>query len=65
MRVTVEPEALAGWSADARRTTASLRLRLGRLDEGLTPLRQTWDGAAADGFTARHRQWHDAAVGLL
>jgi early secretory antigenic target protein ESAT-6 len=65
VRVTVEPEALAGWSADARRTTASLHQRLGRLDEGLAPLARTWDGAAADGFAARHRQWHDAAMGLL
>jgi filamentous hemagglutinin len=65
VRVTVQPEALAEWSAGARRTATSLRTRIGALDDGLAPLVHTWHGPAADGFAARHRQWHAAADGLL
>ncbi len=65
MQVTVEPEALAEWSAHARRTGASLDARLSALDRDLTPLARTWHGAAAEGFAAQHRQWQHAAAGLL
>ena len=65
MQVTVEPEALAEWSAHARRTGASLDARLSALDRDLTPLARAWHGAAADGFATRHRQWQHAAAGLL
>ena len=65
MQVTVEPEALAEWSAHARRTGTSLHSRLAALDVDLAPLAHTWHGAAADRFAARHRQWQDAAAGLL
>ena len=57
VQVTVEPEALAEWSAHARRTGASLDTRLAALDRDLAPLARAWHGAAADGFAARHRQW--------
>ena len=63
VRVTVEPEALAEWSAQARRTGSRLRGRLAALDSDLAPLARTWHGAAADGFTARHRQWQQAVGG--
>jgi WXG100 family type VII secretion target len=65
VRVTVEPEALAEWSVDARRTAARMDARLAVLDSGLAPLVRTWRGAAADGFVAHHRQWRDAAAGLI
>lgn len=65
VQVTVEPEALAEWSAHARRTGTRLDARLGALDDGLAPLVRSWNGAAADGFSARHRQWRLAAAGLL
>jgi WXG100 family type VII secretion target len=65
MRVAVEPEALAEWSAHARRARVSLHTRLAALDDGLAPLAGTWHGDAAEGFAARHRQWHDAATGLV
>ena len=65
MQVTVEPDALAEWSAHARRTGASLHTRLAALDGDLAPLAHTWHGAAADRFAARHRQWQDAVAGLL
>ena len=65
VQVTVEPEALAEWSAHARRTGASLDARLAALDRDLAPLARAWQGAAADGFAARHRQWLHAAAGLL
>ena len=57
VQVTVEPDALAEWSAHARRTGSSLHARLAALDGDLAPLARTWHGAAADGFAARHRQW--------
>jgi WXG100 family type VII secretion target len=63
--VTVDPDALAEWSAHARRTGMQLDTRLGALDDGLAPLAGTWTGAAADAFTARHRQWRRAVDGLL
>ena len=65
MLVTVDPDALAEWSAHARRTGTQLDTRLGALDDGLAPLAGTWTGAAADAFAARHRQWRRAADGLL
>jgi ESAT-6 family protein len=65
VQVTVEPEALAEWSAHARRTGASLDARLAALDRELAPLVRTWNGPAADGFTARHRQWQQAVRDLL
>ena len=65
MQVTVEPDALAEWSAHARRTGTSLHSRLAALDVDLAPLAHTWHGAAADRFAARHRQWQDAAAGML
>jgi WXG100 family type VII secretion target len=65
VQVTVEPEALAEWSAQARRTGTVLQTRLAALDDGLAPLARTWLGAAADGFDARHEQWRVAAAGLL
>ena len=65
MRVTVEPEALAEWTAHARRTADGLAASLSALDTGLAPLARTWRGEAAEGFGRRHRQWHDAASGLL
>lgn len=65
MQVTVEPEALAEWSAHARSTGTRLHGRLTALDRDLAPLHHAWHGAAADGFTARQRQWQDAANGLL
>lgn len=61
----VEPGALAEWSAHARRIRTRLDARLGALDDGLAPLVPAWDGAAAAGFSARHRQWRVAAAGLL
>ena len=63
VQVTVEPDALAEWSAHARRTGASLHARLAALDGDLAPLAHTWHGAAADRFAARHRQWQDAVSG--
>ena len=65
MQVTVEPEALAEWSAHARRTGTQLHARLAALDRDLAPLARTWHGAAADGFADRHRQWRHAASGLF
>jgi WXG100 family type VII secretion target len=65
VQVTVEPQALAEWSAHARRTGTVLQTRLAALDDGLAPLAGTWRGAAADGFAARHAQWRDASVGIL
>ena len=65
VHVMVEPEALAEWSAHARRTGTRLEARLGALDDGLAPLVRIWGGAAADGFSTRHRQWRAAAAGLL
>ena len=65
VQVTVEPEALAEWSAHARRTGASLDARLAALDRDLAPLARAWQGAAADEFAARHRQWRHAAAGLV
>jgi WXG100 family type VII secretion target len=65
VQVTVEPDALAEWSAHARRTGERLDARLGALDGGLAPLARAWGGAAADEFLARHRQWRVAAAGLL
>ncbi len=65
MQVTVEPEALAEWSAHARRTGVRLDARLAALDDGLAPLARTWHGVAAEEFSSRHRQWRDAADGLL
>ena len=65
MQVTVEPEALAEWSAHARRTGTVLQTRLTALDDALVPLARSWRGTAADGFAARHQQWQDAAAGLL
>ena len=61
----MEPEALAAWSADARRAAVRLDARLVTLDDGLAPLVRTWQGAAAHGFVTRHRQWRGAADGLL
>ena len=63
--MTVEPEALAEWSAHARRTGASLDARLTALDRDLAPLARAWHGAAADGFAARQRQCRHAAAGLV
>ena len=63
VQVTVEPDALAEWSAHARRTGSSLHARLAALDGDLAPLAHTWHGAAADRFAARHRQWQDAVGG--
>ena len=63
--MTVEPEALARWSAHARRAGTSLHARLAALDVDLAPLAHTWRGAAADRFAVRHREWQDAAAGLL
>jgi WXG100 family type VII secretion target len=63
--VTVDPDALAEWSAHARHTGTQLDTRLGALDDGLAPLAAAWTGAAADAFAARHRQWRRAADGLL
>jgi WXG100 family type VII secretion target len=65
VHVTVEPDALAEWSAHARRTRELLRSRLAALDNGLAPLARTWHGAAADGFVTHHQQWRDASAGLL
>lgn len=65
MRVTVEPEALAEWSAHARRTADRLAASLTALETGLAPLVRTWRGEAGEGFGRRRRQWHDAASGLL
>lgn len=65
VQVTVEPEALAEWSAHARHTGMRLQDRFAALDGDLTPLAHTWHGAAADGFAARHRQWQGAVAGLL
>lgn len=65
MQVTVEPEALAEWSAHARRTGTQLHARLGALDRDLAPLARSWHGAAADGFAEGHRQWRHAAEGLF
>ncbi len=65
MQVTVEPEALAEWSAHARRAGVRLDARLGALDDGLAPLARAWHGVAAEEFSTRHRQWRDAADGLL
>jgi WXG100 family type VII secretion target len=65
VRVSVDPEALADWSAGARRTATSLQARLDALDDGLEPLARTWQGSAADGFAIRHRQWRTAAADLL
>lgn len=65
MLVTVEPEALVEWSAHARRAGTRLESRLTTLDDGLAPLVASWQGAAAEGFAARHRQWRRAADGLL
>jgi WXG100 family type VII secretion target len=65
VQVTVEPEALAEWSVHARRTCASLDVRLAALDRDLAALARAWQGAAADGFVARQRQWRHAAAGLV
>ena len=65
MLVTVDPDALAEWSAHARHTGTQLDTRLGALDDGLAPLAGAWTGAAADAFAARHRRWRRAADGLL
>ena len=65
MQVTVEPEALAEWSAHARRSGTQLHARLAALDRDIAPLARTWHGAAADGFADRHRQWRHAASGLF
>jgi 6 kDa early secretory antigenic target len=65
VQVTVEPVALAAWSAQARRTGTQLTGRLDSLDGGLAPLVQSWSGAAADGFAARHQQVHDAVEQLV
>jgi WXG100 family type VII secretion target len=65
VRVTVEPQALAEWSAQARRTGTVVQTRLAALDDGLAPLARSWHGAAADGFAARHAQWSAASAGLL
>ena len=50
MRVTVEPEALAKWSAHARRTADRLAASLTALETGLAPLVRTWRGEAGEGF---------------
>ena len=65
VQVTVEPEALAEWSAHARRTGASLDIRLAALDRDLAPLACAWQGAAAAEFATRHQQWRHSAVGLV
>jgi WXG100 family type VII secretion target len=65
VQVTVEPEALAEWSAHARRSGTQLHARLAALDRDIAPLARTWHGAAADGFADRHRQWRHAASGLF
>jgi len=61
----VEPEALAEWSVQARHAGTRLHGRLAVLDRDLAPLAGTWQGAAAEGFTAHHRQWQGAVAGLL
>jgi WXG100 family type VII secretion target len=63
--VTVDPDALAEWSAHARRIGTRLDTRLAALDDGLGPLAGTWNGAAADAFAAGRGQWRRAADGLL
>src|SRR6185312_7585123 len=65
VQVTVEPEALAEWTAHARRTGASLDARLAALDRDLAPLARAWHGAAAAEFAARHQQCRHAAARLV
>ena len=61
----MEPEALAEWSVQARHAGTRLHGRLAVLDRDLAPLAGTWQGVAAEGFTAHHRQWQGAVAGLL
>jgi WXG100 family type VII secretion target len=65
VQVTVEPDALADWSAHARRAGTRLTDRVDALDHGLAPLGQRWSGAAADGFATRHREMRGAVQGLV
>ena len=56
--------ALEAARGDVTNTATRISGRLDDLKRAVAPLAATWEGAAADGYRTRQRQWDTAAADL-